>query len=330
MPSCAGSGASVGSLAARRNMRVPVDIITGFLGSGKTTLLRHVLEHGLDRRRVAVIVNEVAELGVDGRVVSSLKNVESMIELDSGCICCSIDFRFEYAVQEIVEAVKPDLVLIESTGVADPRILIEKIPNTRLILDAVITMVDAQNLSRASRESEVTARQIEEADFLVINKIDLVAEEDVGRLSRDLRRRNRRAVQVRSRFGAVDTPVLFGTSVRRYRSLALAPQAGQDDHLRRDGIESFVCEIDGYLDRPRFERLLVTLPEAVYRAKGLVWFAGEGAPSLFNFTCGRYQLQWLPARPAAAVAQGVFIGRGVKALRERITKQFLACRTAPC
>jgi len=311
-------------------MRVPVDLVTGFLGSGKTTLLRHVLEHGLDRRRVAVIVNEIAELGVDGRVVASLKNVESMIELDSGCICCSIDFRFEYAVQEIVETVKPDLVLIESTGLADPRFLIEKIPNTRLILDAVITVVDAQNLARALRESEVAARQIEEADFLVINKIDLVAEEDTGRLSRDLRRRNRRAVQVCSRFGVVDTPILFGTSVRQYRTLALASPTGRDDHLRRDGIESFVCEVGGYLDRTRFERLLLTLPETVYRAKGLVWFAGEGAPSLFNFTCGRYQLQWLPVGTAAAVAQGVFIGRGVKALRERIAGHFLACRTASC
>jgi G3E family GTPase len=311
-------------------MRVPVDIVTGFLGSGKTTLLRHVLQHGLDRRRVAVIVNDVAAVGIDGRVVGNLKNVETMVELDNGCICCSIDFRFEYAVQEIVEATKPDLVLIEATGVADPRILVEKIPRTRLILDAVITVVDARNVARALRESEVARRQIEEADFLVVNKTDLVAGNDVARLSRRLRRWNARAVQVCSQFGVVETPILFGTSVRQYRAQSLAPTAGPAEHLTRDGIESFVCDVGGYLDRARFERLLGELPAPVYRAKGVVWFAGEATPSLFNFTCGRSQLQWLTPAPAAPVAQGVFIGRGVAALRDRISADFLACRIASC
>ncbi len=311
-------------------MRVPVDIVTGFLGSGKTTLLRHVLQHGLDRRRVAVIVNDVAAVGIDGRVVGSLRGVETVVELDNGCICCSIDFRFEYAVQEIVEAARPDLVLIEATGVADPRILVEKIPRTRLILDAVITVVDAQNAARALRESEVARRQIEEADFLVISKTDLVAENEVARLGRRLRRWNARAVQVHGRFGVVDTPILFGTSVRRYRTQTLARPGAVAEHMTRDGIESFVCDAGGYLDRARFEDLLDALPAAVYRAKGVVWFAGEGAPSLFNFTCGRSQLQWLPPAAAAPVAQGVFIGRGVAAVRDRIAADFLACRVASC
>src|SRR5207249_3852127 len=95
---------------------VAVDILTGFLGSGKTTLLRHVLEHGLRGKPVAVIMNEIGEVGIDGRVVTGLANVEKMVELTSGCICCSIDdYRFDLAIQEIIDTAKPHLIVIEST-----------------------------------------------------------------------------------------------------------------------------------------------------------------------------------------------------------------------
>src|SRR5262249_41911161 len=100
---------------------VAVDILTGFLGSGKTTLLRHVLDHGLRGKPVAVIMNEIGEIGIDGRVITGLSAVEQMVELSSGCICCTIDdYRFDLAVQEIVETARPHLIVIESTGLADP------------------------------------------------------------------------------------------------------------------------------------------------------------------------------------------------------------------
>jgi len=307
-------------------MRVPVDIITGFLGSGKTTLLQHVLLHGLDRQRVAVVVNDLADVGVDGRIIaaSDLEAVERLVELDSGCICCSIDFRFEYAIQDLVESVQPDLVLIESTGVADPSVLIEKIPQTMLSLDAVITMVDAEHLGRALRESEVAQAQVREADFLVINKTDLVSSAAVEALERRLHGLNPRALPLRATFGRVDTPILFGTSVRAYRERAAAP--GGHSHLEEDGIESFSCEVGHALDRDRFERFLTELPANVYRAKGIVLFAGESAPSLFNFTCGRATVQWLPMSGEGEVrSQGVFIGRDVQQHRERIERGFRDC-----
>ena len=86
---------------------VAVDILTGFLGSGKTTLLRHVLDHGLKGKPVAVVMNEIGEVGIDGKVVTGLSNVEKMVELSSGWICCTIDdYRFDLAIQEIVDTVK--------------------------------------------------------------------------------------------------------------------------------------------------------------------------------------------------------------------------------
>src|SRR5262249_1895648 len=109
-----------GSMSAgARN--VAVDVVTGFLGSGKTTLLRHVLEHGLKGKPVALGVNEIGDVGIDGRVVTRLHHVEKMVELSSGCICCSIEeYRFDLAIQEIIETVRPHVIVIESTGLADP------------------------------------------------------------------------------------------------------------------------------------------------------------------------------------------------------------------
>src|SRR5262252_5966199 len=150
--------------------RVAVDVLTGFLGSGKTTLLSHVLAHGLAGKRVALVVNEIGEIGIDGKVVTGLEYVEKMVELSSGCICCSIDeYRFDLAIQEIIETVHPHLIIIESTGLADPEPLAYRVKNAGLNLDAIITVVDAENVERFLKETEVATAQITAADFLVVN-----------------------------------------------------------------------------------------------------------------------------------------------------------------
>ena len=140
---------------------VAVDIVTGFLGSGKTTLLSHVLAHGLKGKPVAVVMNEIGEVGIDGRVVTGLNYVEKMVELSSGCICCSIDeYRFDLAIQELIETVHPHLIIIESTGLADPDPLTYRVKAAGLKLDAVITVVDAANVERFVKETEVATAQI--------------------------------------------------------------------------------------------------------------------------------------------------------------------------
>src|SRR5437870_3161596 len=172
---------------------VAVDILTGFLGSGKTTLLGHVLAHGLRGKPVAVIMNEIGEVGIDGRVITGLANVEKMVELSSGCICCSIDdYRFDLAIQEIIETAKPHLVIIESTGLADPEPLAYRVKNAGLGLDAVITVVDAANFERQLGERDVTRAQIEAADFLVVNKTALVGDSALAAVERRVTRRKQR------------------------------------------------------------------------------------------------------------------------------------------
>src|SRR5262245_36071327 len=300
---------------------VAVDILTGFLGSGKTTLLRHVLDHGLRGKPVAVIMNEIGEIGIDGRAITGLSAVEKMVEVSSGCICCQIDdYKFDLAVQEIIETTQPHVIIIESTGLADPEPLVYRVKTAGLNLDAVITVVDAANVERHLRETEVAAAQIAAGDFLVINKLDLVSAAEADRLERRLAKRNPRAERFRTVRGALDSDVLFATGVAAYRERARAAS----DHMHTDGIGSFLFRSSRALDQAGFERMVAKLPETVLRAKGIVRFAGRDWYCLFNYTCGRHDLTWLKL-PSDTESQVVFIGRGIESVRPGIERKLRSC-----
>ena len=302
---------------------VAVDILTGFLGSGKTTLLRHALDHGLNGKPVAVVMNEIGEIGIDGTVVTGLSAVEKMVELSSGCICCTIDdYRFDLAIQEIIDTVKPHLIVIESTGLADPEPLVERVKQAGLGLDAVITVIDAANLERHLSESPIATAQIEAADFLVVNKRDLVDDAELARLERRLRRMNARAERFRTVRGALDSDLLFATGVAAYR--ARAGESSGPSHKHADGIGSFVYRSARPLKQEAFERLLERLPADVLRAKGLVRFADRDWQGAFNFTCGRHDITWLRL-PDGAETQAVFIGRNLSRHEPALRAALAAC-----
>ena len=307
---------------------VAVDILTGFLGSGKTTLLRHVLDHGLHGKPVAVIMNEIGEVGIDGRVVTGLSAVEKMVELSSGCICCTIDdYRFDLAVQEIVETTRPHLIIIESTGLADPEPLVGRVKAAGLGLDAIITVVDALDGPRHLRETRVARLQIEAADFLVLNKVDLIDSGAADQFDRRLAKPNPRAERFRTVRGVIDSDVLFATGVAAFRDRARRADAGDAGHLHTDGFASFVYRSVGSLDQERFERLVARLPRDIVRAKGIVRFAGRDWQCLFSVTCGRPELTWVKL-PAVAENQAVFIGRNLERHEETLRRQLAACETA--
>jgi len=292
-----------------------VNILTGFLGSGKTTLLKHVLQHGLAGKRVAVIVNEIGEIGIDGRQIECM-NVEQMIELTSGCICCSVNTQFALALQSIMATANPHLLIIETTGLADPVNLAAEVQAAGFRVDATTTVVDAENIAKHLRISSVTRRQIAAADFLVLNKIDLVTERQRRWAKWRLRLHNRRALMVPTTYGQAPHDLLFGTSASVYRE-RLRAQANElddeaeslhSDHLTDDGIEAFIYEGKQLLDRERFEQFLKRLPPTIYRAKGIVRFDDGPFASLFNFTCGRCDFDWYRIPDGATfINQGVFI-----------------------
>ena len=148
--------------------KVPVSVITGYLGSGKTTLLKRILN---TKRKIAVLMNEFGEIGIDAVVVKG-KDID-LIELEGGCVCCSLTGEFEAAIKEILKRVKPDVIVVETTGVAEPDAIaldLEEIKGVRL--EGIITIVDAFETSRFPSLGHTGKMQIQMADVLILNKVD--------------------------------------------------------------------------------------------------------------------------------------------------------------
>ncbi len=289
-------------------------------------MLKDVLEGRLRDEKVAVVMNEIGDVGIDGRTITGLDYVENMVELNSGCICCTIDdYRFDLAINELREAVDPTLIIIESTGLAEPEPIVYRLAQSGLALDAVICVVDALNIDEAMRQSSVVKRQIAAADFLVVSKTDLVDSRRLASVVRKVKRINRRALVLECERGRVGSNILFGTAPRHYRDSAADGDRQHSGHLGVDGMQTYTYRADGRLDQRRFERFLSRLPSAIYRAKGFVRFPGNDWACLFNFTCGRYELNWIKLTEAAGQTQAVFIGKNVAELEPKLRAGLDGC-----
>jgi G3E family GTPase len=289
--------------------RTPISLITGALGSGKTTLLRQILND--TDQRLAVLMNEFGEIAIDSRILPG-ENLR-IIELAGGCVCCELTGEFEAAVDEIIARFRPELIVVEATGVADADTLAyevqENLPQVRL--DSVIHIIDAY-ASIEHPEIGYTARsQLQQADILLINKIDLVEPAAVEGIERQVRQYNDRALLLRCIRGNVERPVLFG--------LHMLPRELPRPQHSGVRLESFAYATDQGMDRARFAQLIAGLPPEVYRAKGFVRL--DGHPYLFNYVAGRMDLEEFPAD----TIQLVFIGPRLTLIREAIVARLRSC-----
>jgi Putative GTPases (G3E family) len=163
--------------------KMKVIIIGGFLGSGKTTTLRNLGKHLIDKgHKIAIIVNEVGEVGVDGETISSSGLVTK--ELTSGCICCSLKVSMEFTLDTLIEDYNPDVVIIEPTGIAFPLQIkehIELMDLGELSFAPVVTIIDASRFGAEWKQiPKFIENQIKESEIVCINKIDLVDRETIA------------------------------------------------------------------------------------------------------------------------------------------------------
>jgi len=286
-------------------LRTPITLITGPLGSGKTTLLRHIL--AIHPAKIAIVMNEFGEIAIDTKVLEG-KNVR-IAELGGGCVCCSLLGEFEAAIGEIIEKVAPDRIVVETTGLAEPEALVfniqEALPQCRL--DGVISVIDADMLVRFPELGHTTRLQIEGADILLLNKIDLVEQSrTLSGLETKLHEINPTAAIVRTERCRVDPELLFG--IPQLREKKVSPPK----HKHHLEFEWFTFSSKKTFSRDCFERFADSLPAAVIRAKGFVRFA-DGA-QLFNFVVGRWDLEPFESDSTELVFIGKKIAGGKSAI----------------
>ena len=289
--------------------RTPITLVTGPLGSGKTTLLRHIL--ATRPAKIAIVMNEFGEIAIDTKVIEG-KNVR-IAELGGGCVCCSLLGEFEAAVNEIIEKVEPETIVVETTGLAEPEALVfniqEALPQCRL--DGVVSVIDADMLVRFPELGHTTRLQIEGADILLLNKIDLIERAQIEPLETKLREINPTAAIIRTERCQIDPELLFG--IGREKKIT------RPKHQHQLEFESFAFSSDKAFSRDCFECFADSLPASVIRAKGFVRFSDS--TQLFNFVAGRWDLEPFEA----GRTELVFIGRKIDVEKERILRALDKC-----
>lgn len=295
-------------------------IISGFLGAGKTTLIQHLLtSQSGEFGKIALIVNEVGTVGVDGELLSG-QDVD-MLELTSGCICCSIKGDFTRAVEEIHTRVNPDFLIVEATGVAQPGDILESFFDSDIQefsqLRGLIVVVDADMFEVKEMLGTFYENQIFCADTIILNKIDLVGEGGLNDINHALREMNPKARIIPSEYCRVETSSLLEGYSKGGEAFDHSHHTHKD--LHEWGFQTFSFESEERLDRSKVIEFLESLPSTLFRLKGWVKFQDSGG--LIDFVAGRHRIEPIEKDHPNALS---FIGRNCDP--ERILAELDRCK----
>ena len=285
-------------------------IITGYLGSGKTKFIQNFIEHETAQNRfTGIIQNEIGKIGLDGALLDAKY---ALVEIDEGCVCCSMAGQIKLAISQL-KPKKPDSIVLETTGVANPFNILSELNEIKdaVNLCAIVTVVDGANFLKERGRSKIMLEQIKAADVIVLNKIDLISSEQKERIRQALIQNNRCA----EIFETVDAELnpnylLYRQSDTSYMASVLLEGKMGATH-EDEGIVSFKKDLPEDIDRQNFIKFMSDMPENFYRIKGLASFKDDEAQYVVQFVNGKFEITPFSDRKCCDNFL-VFIGRGIK------------------
>ena len=301
---------SAGSMSMDKSLlgishRPPLYVVSGFLGSGKTTFIKNFIEFQSQKYLfTAVIQNELGEIGLDGAMLSGESKV---LEMDEGCVCCTLAGNLRKGIKSILEDFSPDCIVLETTGAANPQNLVDEVGDLDDLIrfDSVTTIVDCDNLEESLEKYSIVSEQIKAADVVILNKLDIVSEEKRDKAEKLISEINKRALVVHAVNGVINPSIVYDSEERTTR---FSLKGGNHHNHMDDGIETVSIRLHESLDRARFCEMIDSLGDNVFRIKGIVDFDDSENSEIFQYVCGRYDFS-----PSDIATQSerylVFIGK---------------------
>ncbi|WP_273129518.1 CobW family GTP-binding protein [Bacillus weihaiensis] len=293
-------------------MSISVYILSGFLGSGKTTVLKRIVEESKNRgNKLGIILNELGDTNVENHLFEN----EQMVELLNGCICCSIQDDLKATLQQFVEN-PVDVLVIEGTGVANPTEIVEALATPAYIdtfsIQSIISLVDAshyleyQSIFSSSKEIRTLLKdQITSASLILLNKADLVSDRKLDKITAQIRKQVPQGISILpTSYGQIDGDELL---MQRLRTVDLLNEEKQstcgcstDDTCTHNHVNHGTINAVKLVDLPKFERKtfekwLRSLPEDVFRGKGIVQFKEDSNTYSFQFASRKLFLEEVTA-----------------------------------
>lgn len=269
--------------------KIPMLALTGFLGSGKTSLLNHILKEN-QGLKIGVIVNDFGSINIDSLLVA--RQTDSKLELSNGCICCaSEDSGLDDAISQLAHAGSTlDYIVIEASGLAEPKELVnilERSRNKYARLDSVVAVIDAENVLEMEKKHPDFFKQLEIADIIILNKIDLVSRQRLKKIEGYLDFLGTNARIIKSEMAVVDTRLLLDADALKRREVQIGSQIPLgDDHTNHlhHTFQKVSFTSPKPIDPKSFENYMSSMiPKGVYRAKGIVYFGIKGLEQKFIF-----------------------------------------------